>query len=843
VRELFKMALARKRRLVGTAISVVIGIAFLAGTLVFTDTIRRTFDDLFANVYARTDAVVRSSQTIDTGFGSTVRGRVPETLVAQVAAVGGVGEAHGSVQGFARIIDRQGKPLGLDMGSPHLGGSAPSGTDAMSVWKLAEGRLPTTGTEMAMDRKSFRDGGFALGEPVTVVSQGGSRAFTLVGVVRFGSVDSPAGASFALFDLTTAAAFVGQPGQVDEILARGDATVTQSELARRIATVMPAGTETLTGRQIAADSANQVKKGLNFFNVLLLVFAGVALFVGIFIIYNTFSIVVAQRKRETALLRALGASRDQVIGSLLLESVAVGLIASVLGFLGGLAVSSVLKTFLSALGIDIPTGGLVVAPRTAVVSLVVGLTITVVSAVAPAVRASKVPPVAAMREVAVEPQRFSPARLSTGLTVIAAGIVTVVVGLRTTISVLGLGLVVVFVGLFVLGPVLARPLSRFLGSPLPRLEGVTGSLARENAMRNPKRTARTASALMVGVAMVAGISVIAASAKSSIRHIFADQFTGDVVVSVQSAGFGGLPPTATDAVRRLPEVKVAAGVQAGFAKVDGASHVLSVVDPAVAGEVFDLRFLAGSVHDLDDAGILVSRKQADSSRLTMGDGVTVTFLDGVARHLTVKGIYGNDQLAGAFVVSKSLYATGGGDQFDFAIYVRTAPGVSSGRAVTAISAAMAPYPTAKVESKSQYIESQAKQLDTFVNLMYGLLALAVVIAVFGIANTLKLSIYERTHEIGLLRAVGASRSQVRGLIRWEAVITALLGAVQGVVIGVLIGYLVIAGLRGQGFKEFTLPTTALVVVLVIAVVCGVLAALGPARRAARLDVLSAIATE
>jgi len=837
-----KSVLAHKRRLIGTGLSVIIGIAFLAGTFVFTDTIKRTFDNLFSDVFKNTDIYVRSNQSIESDFGQTQRPRIPDTLVAEVQKVPGVAEASGTVQGFARIIGKDGKPLGMDQGPPTFGGEFTPG--ALSPWTLVDGREPTGDSEVVLDRSSFNDGKFALGDPVTIVSQGGSRQFTVVGNVRFGDTDSPGGATYALFDLPTAEAFIAQPGQIDAVLGKGDGSVSQTELAQRVqAALNQPNLQTLTGAEITKENQSDIEEALSFFNILLLVFAGIALFVSIFIIYNTFSIIVAQRQRETALLRAVGASRRQVLGSMIAEAVVIGVIASIVGFVAGIGVSALLKSLLSAFGIDIPAGGVVILPRTLIVSLIVGVLITIISAVMPALQASRTPPVAAMRDVALDTSATSKARFVWGVVLVALGVVFTVIGLTGTIAALGLGIALIFIGVFVLGPLIARPFARVIGAPLPKIRGISGRLAQENAMRNPKRTARTAAALMMGVALVAGISVLAASIKASVRDIFEKQFTGDFVVNTNTQGFGGLPLTVAQQLNQLPEVQAAAGIEIGGAKIAGSDRQLTVLDPTVAGQVFDLEFVQGDVTDLDDQSVLISKSQADSKNLTIGDPLEMTLLNGTQVSLKVAGIYKKDELAGPFTVSQGLYATSGADQFYFSVFIKTKPGVSEAEADAAIKQVAAAYPNADVQSRTQYIDEQAKQIDTFVNLIYGLLFLAVLIAAFGIANTLSLSVYERTRELGLIRAVGATRRQVRSTVRWESVITALLGAVQGIIIGILLGYAVTLALSDQGLSSFTLPIGALLVILVIAFLIGVLAAIRPARRAARLDVLHAVTIE
>jgi putative ABC transport system permease protein len=822
-------------------LSIVLGIAFLSGTFVFTDSLHRAFDDLFSSVYAHTDAVVRSSQKIDIGQGVTQRGRIDDKLLTAVAAVPGVASVSGSVAGYARILDKDGRPLGVDRGSPNFGMDISE--SGLSVWSLRQGRIPVGSTEMAMDAISFSDGHFALGDQVTVLSQVGERSFTLVGVVGFGKADSPVGSRVALFDLATAQAFVGRPGQLDSILVRGDGTVSQQVLTSRISAAMPAGTETLTGRAMADDSSNEIKTALSFFNTLLLVFAIVALFVGSIIIYNTFAIVVAQRRRENALLRAIGASERQVEMALVVEAFVMGVIGSLIGFGSGFAMAVMLRKMLTAVGIHLPQSGLVLLPRTLIVSLVVGMSITLASAILPARRGAKVPPIAAMRDVAVEQRAFSTRRFLTAVGLLVTSIALVVIGLTGELVILGVGVVLLFISLFVVGPLLARPVARLLGAPLTWRRGMTGAIARENAMRNPKRTARTAAALMVGVALVSAIAVFAASIKTSIRAVFAEQFTGDYVVSTQTYGFGGLPTSLAGQLNTLPGVQAATGVQIGLANVNGTDQGVTVIDPSTAGKVFDLQMVAGTIESLDQEGVLVSKKKATDAGLSVGETVTMTFLDGDTHTVTVRGIYEKDELAGPYTIAKSLYVLSGGDQYDFSIYITKAPAASSDVVARELQEVVAPYAIAKLESRSGYIESQAAQIDMFVNLVYGLLALAIVIAVFGIANSLSLSVYERTHELGLLRAVGATRRQIRSVVRWESVITALLGAVQGVVVGVALGWAVVRALRSQGFSSFSLPFVTVAVVLLIATACGVAASVRPASRAARLDVLAAIATE
>ena len=832
--------LAHKRRLIGTALSIVIGIAFLAGTFVLTDTIGRTFDNLFANVYQKTDAYVRSSQKIESDQ-QTIYYRIPASTVDQVRAVDGVADAVGVVGGSASITAKDGKAI-TTSGAPTLAGDISD--NSLSPWRMQPGGTFPSGPDQAViDLGSAKKGKLKVGDPVTIVSQAGSHVFQLVGTVKFGSTDSPGSATYALFDLPTAQAFVGAPGQIDAVMARAKSGVSQQQLVDRIKGAVSADHQVITGKAITAETQSQIRKALSFFSVFLRVFAVIALFVGSFIIYNTFSIIVAQRKRETALLRAIGAGRRQVLGSILLESIGIGLVASVVGFGAGIAMAVALKALLAVFGIGIPAGGLAILPRTAIVSIVVGVLITVFSAVFPSIKASRIAPIAALRDVAVDRAGTSRSRLVSGAVVTVLGVVGIVLGLTGTgISWLGLGAGLLFIGLFILGPLIARPVAGLLGRPLPRLKGITGELAKQNATRNPTRTSRTAAALMVGVALVAGISVMAASLKTSIRTIFGEQFTGDLVVNTKGNGFGGLPLDVATKVGALPDVKAATGIEVKLATVKGSAKQITVVDPATFSQVFDLEFLQGEPTKLTADGVFVSKKKADGDHLSLGSTVTMAFLDGAPHTLTVQGVYQKDQLAGSYTVSKVL-GTAAGDNFDFAVFVTKNAGVSDTALKTSVETVTQAYPNGEVKTRSAYINDQAASLDQLLNLIYVLLALAIVIAVFGISNTLSLSIVERTRELGLIRAVGAQRSQVRSTIRWEAVITAVLGAVEGIVVGVLLGYAVIVALRSQGLKSFTLPYLTLVVLVVLAMLAGVLAARRPAKKAAKLDILESIASE
>ena len=841
-----KSTLAKKLRLVSTALSVILGVAFLAGTLVFTDTIKRTFDDLFADVFAGTDSYVRSESTVDLGMGNEQRGRIPDSTVETVRHVAGVEDAQGIVQGFAQLVGSDGEAIGNPgQGAPTFGMNYVSGP--MSPWQLTEGSRPPGPNELLIDKGSADKGGFDIGDTVIVLTQTGPHEFPLVGTARFGTVDSPGGASVSVFDLATAQdVLLGGGGEIDAVMVRAVEGVSEEEMTARLAAEVPAGTEVLTRTQITQEAQDSIEEGLGFFNTFLLVFAAIGLVVACFTIYNTFQIIITQRTREMALLRSLGATRRQVMWTQLLEAIFIGLFASVIGLFAGVGVAGLLKAMLSAFGIDIPAGGTVFAARTAVVSLVVGTGVTIVSAVFPSRRASRVPPIAAIRDVEIDHSGRSLRGLVTGAMLTALGVGGFVAGLAGSgIEWVGIGALATFVGVFTLGPLIARPVTRAIGAPLPAVAGITGSLARQNAMRNPKRTARTGGALMVGVALVAGITVIAASVKDWTRDIFDRSFTGDFVVSTNTFGFGGLSTNLAEQLNQLPEIEAATGIRIGAARdIDGGGDTAYIsVDPETAGTIFDIGMVQGTVETLTPDGILIDDDEAADRHLGLGDQIQFGFVNGSTQLLTIQGIYTEQDLAGPFVVNHVLHEQSGADQFDFSVYVAKAPGVTDADARAAIATVSDEYPNADLQSRREYVDAQAAQIDPLVNLMYALLGLAVIIALINIANSMALSIHERTRELGLLRAVGMTRHQTRAAIAWESVLIGLLGTGLGVLIGIFFGWAISVTVRDAGLGTFTLPMQPLVFIALAAVLGGVLAAARPARRAARLDVLRAIATE
>jgi putative ABC transport system permease protein len=499
-----------------------------------------------------------------------------------------------------------------------------------------------------------------------------------------------------------------------------------------------------------------------------------------------------------------------------------------------------------AMGFDLPGGGTVFSTRTAIVAMTVGVLVTTIAAVFPSLRASRVPPLAAVRELAVDTSGQSWRRLISGGVVSMLGIVAYVVGLTGGgIEWVGIGALATFVGVFMLGPLFARPLSRVIGAPIAMTGGVAGSLARQNAMRNPKRTSRTGGALMVGVALVAAITVLAASVRDWARDAVGSLFTGDYVVSTSMSSYGGLSPDLRNQIAALPEVQVAAGVRMGAAhdETTGDDIPYVSVDPATASQMFDLGMTSGSLADLSPNGVLLSKGVAESRGANVGDTITWSFINGTTRNLIVEGVYRNDDMAGQYVVSNAMHETTGADQFDFSVYVKAAPGTDMASLDAALEGVAAAYPSAEVQSKAEYTDAQGAQFDMIVNLMYALLALAAVIALVNIANSLVLSIHERTHELGLLRAVGTTRHQTASSVRWEAVLIAVSGTLVGLLMGAFFGWSVSVVGRGFELGAFAIPVVPLIVIALIAIGGALVAAIRPAWRAAHLDVLQAIASE
>lgn len=839
-----KSIMGRKARLVLTSLAVILGTAFLSGTSVFSATLDRTFNNLFEDVFKNIDGYVRSTQVVEGDFGLIERQRIPADYVDKVLAVPGVSDAVPDIQAFARIVGKDGKPIGTEGAGPPTFGSVAVEFEG-ALWTIAEGRFPKGANEVALDEASAEKAGYVLGDTVKVVAQSGSRTFTMVGIASYGDVRSPGGATFALFDVPTAAEFLGKPGFVDAILVVGDGSRSDEALAQDIDAIFEPSqkVETLTGAEITKETQDDIGQALSFFSIFLTIFSVIALGVGSFVIYNVFSISAAQRQRENALLRALGANRSQITRSLLIESLVVGLFGSLLGFVGGIGISKLLSVALPALGFDLPSGGLVINASILINTVIVGLIVTVLSAVLPARRAGKVPPLAAMRATAIETAGPGRVRAFWGLGSIALGVAIIgaVIGGASN-NFLGFGVLFVFVGTIVLGPSIARPVALFLGRPAEALRGVTGRMARQNAARNPKRTSRTSAPVLIGVALVTAVSALAASINGQISDIFTEQFKGDYAVNTSAQGFGGLSPDLATTLSNIDGVDDATGIGTVLTKIDGKGRSLIVITPSTIGGNYDIGLVNADYSVLDKDGILVSEKLAERENLKVGSVIPVTFGDGVTRDLTVRALYIHNDLAGDRVISRETFAGTTVSSFDFSVYITLENGADSTKVRAALQKSVDDYGQGTLLSREEYIDEQAGQVNQLLGLIYGLLALSVIIAVVGIIITLLLSVFERQREIGLLRAVGMTRSQVRTTVRWESVITSLLGAVLGILLGIGLGWVIVFALRDQGLTSFQIPIGSTIFIMVMSFVVGVLAAVYPAWRATKVDMLDALNT-
>lgn len=843
--------LARKFRLFATALAVTLGVAFMAGTLVLTDTFGQTFNDLSAGVYKGTDAVVRATAVFNgPQFTGEQRPFVNASLASALSRVPGVAATEGSVFGYTRLIGKDGKALGNPAnGAPTLGGNW-NQVAALNPWRLVAGHAPQAADQVVIDKKSATDGHLRVGDMTTVLVKGPPQRVKIVGIIAFGTADSPGGASVVLFTTPVSQQLVAAPGKFTSILFVAKPGVSQQQLVSNVKQALPHGLEAITGAALTKEMQDQFAKMLSFFNTFLLIFAVVALLVGAFMIFNTFSITVAQRTRENGLMRALGASKRQVLGSVLVEAVVVGIIASLIGLASGVAVAIGLKAMLGALGFGMPAGGIVFTARTALVAGLAGLAVTIVAAVSPARKAAKVPPVAAMQEVAAGSTGYgSKERIMVGTAILTLGVAALFTGLFTNVAsrmlVVGAGALLVFFGVSVLGRTVSLPLSRTVGAPLSWLRGVTGMMARLNAMRNPKRTAASASALMIGVGLVGFITILASSSTASVNSAIDRAFAGDIVIDSGGGLMGGVDPGLARQLGNLPQVQAATGVAIGAAEIFGKVEQVSGVDPGAAGKIFDVSPVQGSIAGLGRTGIAVHEDVAAAEHLKLGSTVPVLFRDTGPQKLTVTLIYGDATAAPAprFFLGSQAFDANFAVRYDTQVFVKKAPGVTTSAALTAVRAVATKYSGTTVMDQAAYKADRAKPIQQSLMLVYALLALAILIALLGIGNTLALSIFERTRELGVMRAVGMTRRQLRSMIRWESVIIALQGTVLGLLIGVFFGWALVLAMKDQGITVFSVPLLSLLAVVVLAALAGAAAAIWPSRRAAKLNILRAIVSE
>jgi putative ABC transport system permease protein len=835
--------MAHKLRLALTMLAIVLGVTFVSGTFVLTDTLHSDFTSLFGHVYQNVDFEVRATAAFsnDTGAIGAPRKPIPQSIAATVRHIPGVAYAEGTVTGYAQFVAPDGKAV-INGGAPTLGMSYdPNPT--LSPLHLTQGTAPRTSDDVVMDVATAQKYHFVVGDHVRVLLTGSPRTFTISGIARYGTADNLAGATIAAFNLPAAQRFVGEVGRYDAVDVLTSPGVTKTTVQHAIVAALPKGVEVVTGQTVANEQTTTVNQGLSFISTALLVFAFISLFVGGFTIFNTFSITVGQRTRELALLRIVGASRRQIFRSVLMEAVIVGSLASLVGLAVGVGAALGLEALLKTSGATLPSGPLVFAARTVVVALLVGVGVTVISAIGPARRAVRIAPVTALADYQADQQESSRRRILVGSLFAVLGVVSLLFGLtKPAIDLVGIGAIAMFVGIGMLAPLVARPMSGVIGRPLALLFGISGQLGRENSMRSPRRTAQTSAALMVGLALVSTIAVFGASLSKSATSSVDDAVNANyIITSSAGGGSGGFSDSVSTTAAKVPGVSATSTMYDGEFEFRHSLSTLTAVTTSNLARTVDLNMKSGAGASSLAAGqLLIDTTTATSDHLSVGSVVAVKFAQTGSSTLRIGGIFQPNALLGSYVVGDSYFLAHFDNPLPVAVLLRTD---SASPAMTkAVDRGLRAYPNLTIQTRAAFEKSQQESVSQLLSLVYVLLALAIFIALIGIVNTLMLSVFERTHEIGLLRAVGMKRRQVRAMIRSESVILAVFGAVIGTLVGTGLGVALAASLKQQGITDIVVPTSNLVTFVILAALLGLAAASWPARRGAKLNVLAAIAT-
>ena len=847
--------LARKLRSVLTAIAIVLGVAMVSGTLVLTDTIDKAFDSIFSSSYEQTDAVISGTKLVE--WSQTGKAQISPDVLRKVRALPEVEAAAGTILDIsgdanqAKILTKDGEAI--QGNNPTFGLGVDPADERFNPFELVEGRWASGGRQVVIDLNTADKYGFHVGERVQVAGEGPVRTYTLTGIARFGDVASLGGATIALFDVATARKVLDKTG-FDAVAVAGRDGVATQKLIDSIRTAIPVSAQVRTGAEQAAEDGEGVGEFVTFIRYFLLAFAGIALFVGAFVIFNTLSITVAQRTREFATLRTIGGSRRQVLWSVVLEALVIGFAASLAGLFLGLGLAAGLNALFKALNFDLPTQGLVFAPRTIIVSMIIGVGVTLLAGIFPAIRATRVPPIAAVREGFTLP-RGRMARLAPYIAMVVIGIAVVLLGYSLFKDDLGtaqrlisiaVGVLALFVGVAMVSSRLVRPLAAFVGWPATRIGGAAGRLAKGNSTRNPGRTASTAAALMIGIALVTFVAVLASGIKSSNSDAIKKQVKAEYVLTAQD-GFSPFVTSAGDAVGRSPDAQFTTSVRSGLGKADGESGYVTGIEPGAIAQAYTFDWKQGSnavLAEMGQNGAIIDKSFADDKNLKVGDQFPLLTPDGDTTQLVVKGIYEPPPffpLLGSVSITQSLFDSIYERPQNSFVFVDV-NGEPTPATTASLDAAVTDFPDAKVLTREGWIQQQNQDFDNFLNLLYVLLALSVVVSIFGMVNTLVLTVFERTRELGMLRAVGMTRRQARRMVRHESIITALIGAALGLPLGIFLALLMTRALSEFNL-QIAIPVTQLVVFSIVAVIVGVLAAIFPARRAARLNVLRALQYE
>jgi putative ABC transport system permease protein len=845
----------RKLRAVLTAIAIVLGVAMMSGAYVLTDTIDRAFDTIFVESYAGTDAVVTGKEPGITFEGEQAQAEpIPEETLERVREVDGVAHAVGSVQDFqTKLLRPDGEAIDTGFSPAFAFGIETGGeADRFTPLELVDGRWASGDGEVVVDENTADEEELQLGDRIGVAALGPAEEYEIVGVARYGDLSTIGSSTFAILDLPTAQRLLDKEGRLDSVQAAAEDGVAPEELTRRIAAELGQGVTVRSGVEQAEEASGEIATFTTIIRYFLLSFAGIALFVGAFVIFNTLSITVAQRTREFGTLRTIGASRRQILGSVIVEALVIGFAAAVVGLFCGLGLAVGLSELFRTLDLELPQAETVFATRTVVVSLLVGTLVTLVAGLLPAWRATRVPPISAVREGATLPRgryaRFVPyvAALIVALAVLALSYGTLVDDIPTgdRFGVLGLGVLALFIGVAMLSSRLVRPLAKLVGLPARRLGGAAGKLADGNAQRNPGRTAATAAALMIGIALVTFVAVLAHGLRVSNEDAIERQIQADLIVTSQD-GYTEFPAAVGAAAEEAPNVETASNVRQDVAEVAGTAGNLTGLDDRI-NDVYDFRWEQGSdavLTELGDDGAVIPNNVADDHDLAVGEKLTLRSTANETKAFVVRGIYEGSPfypLLGSASISR--------DAFD-GLYDRprnrfTLLNVADdpASAKPAVEAALADFPDTRVQTRQEWVDKEDREIQRFLLFLYVLLALSVIISLFGMVNTLVLSVFERTRELGMLRAVGMTRRQVRRMVRHESVITALIGTALGLPLGIFLALLVTHALA-QYDLQFAIPAVSLIAFVVVAILAGLLAAILPARRAARLRVLEALQYE
>lgn len=824
---------------------MLLGVAMISGTFIFTDTIDAAFRQLFTDSSTGASVIVSSRQ--DVLSPSSAPASMHSPLLYQIRALPGVGAVAGQITDVATIVGRDGRAI-RSTGSPTLAFSYLP--PAFSTFTFVAGAPPHGGNQVALDEATAQRQRYHVGDLVSVLTGEPARRFRVSGIARLAGA-SLGGTTFAVFDIPTARDLYGKPGKYDILYIAGAKGVAPGTLVDEIQPLLSPELVVRSAHDQVASNVQGISGRLGILTGGLLAFGFIAVFVGAFVIFNTFSITVAQRTREFALLRALGSTRRQVLASVLAEAAAIGAIASLAGLAFGLLAAATIRALLRALGFNLPTTALVFELRTAVVGLAVGVLVTVVAGTVPALRATRVAPLEALRDSAAP---SAPTRIRIWLTALGAAVLALA-GLLLIFDSSGsstaqleqsaAGAVALVLAIILIGPLTARRLTRIVAWPLTRGGRILGLLARENAIRNPGRTAVSASSLMIGLALVLFVTVYASGLRASTRQVIAQTFLGDFTIESQD-GASPIPPASARAVAVVPGLLAISSLKSTAARLGAAGSVSAeAIDPTTIGQVYRFHWIDGSQATLDQLTLsdaIVERDTARNAHLQVGDQTTVATETGQRMTVTVRGIYADRALLRGFALPRASFDRLFHQPRLQQVFVKLAPGTDRAQAGAALTSALATFPGVVARSQKQLEGEVAGHVGSILVLFYALLAMSVLMSLLGIANTLTLSIHDRTRELGMLRAVGMTSAQARALIRDESVITAAIGSLAGVVLGLFLAWVVTRALRGDGVI-FTVPWLQVVVLLVLGLLAGVVAGLPPAARAGRIDVLSAISHE